>query len=659
MTSLRSAQPFSMIAGAMLLAHGPVVHHSKPSADHVARVVVNDNRQPAGHLHAGVLTLRLVARLGDWHPDGEDAPGATVAAFAEEGGPARIPGPLIRVPAGTEIALTVRNTLERNLTLRGLHDRTVAPAPAATRPNPIEIAPGASQTIRFRLDAPGTYYYYGSTAAQTIEWRSGDDSQLTGAIVVDPAGEKGPADRIFIFGVWSDTAGRVLAHRTRILAVINGRSWPHTERFAYNVGDSVRWRLINGSADAHPMHLHGFYYRVDARGDGMRDTTYAPAERTMANTALMLPGWSLSLVWVPERPGNWLFHCHLSDHFTARGPLGMPPSTRHMATNGHAAMNHALTGMNGLVLGVAVRGKSAMMPKGAGTARAPHDVRLLIRPNAGGTASQPFYEFVLPKDGRSPPPDSGLHTGPPIVVVRGEPVRITVVNTLDVPTSVHWHGIELESYYDGVPDFSGAGARLSPLIAPHDSFVVRFTPPRAGTFIYHSHVDEITQQLAGLAGPLIVLEPGTSFDTTTDHPILITTPTVWEDELHGVLINGSASPPPLVVRAGVPQRLRLINMTAHRPGSRVELRRDTTLLTWRTLAKDGRDLPSTRQAERVARSPVSIGETMDVEFVARPGDGYRLEVRGQDGALLARMPITVSTDTIPPPTLHNSASHTR
>jgi hypothetical protein len=117
MTSLRST-PVSIIAGAMLLAQGLGAQQATSRAHSVARVVVNDNRRPAGRLRAGVLTLRLDARLGDWHPDGEDAPGATVPAFAEEGGPARIPGPLIRVPAGTEIALTIRNTLEHMLTLR-------------------------------------------------------------------------------------------------------------------------------------------------------------------------------------------------------------------------------------------------------------------------------------------------------------------------------------------------------------------------------------------------------------------------------------------------------------------------------------------------------------------------------------------------------------
>ncbi|MDQ6635723.1 MAG: multicopper oxidase domain-containing protein, partial [Gemmatimonadota bacterium] len=186
----------------------------------------------------------------------------------------------------------------------------------------------------------------------------------------------------------------------------------------------------------------------------------------------------------------------------------------------------------------------------------------LIRVPAGTeTAEQPFYAFALQTNGAEPPPDSGLRLGPPIVVTRGEPVRITVVNALDKPTTVHWHGIELESYYDGVAGFSGAAQRLAPVIAPHDSFVARFTPPRAGTFIYHTHVDETVQQLAGLAGPLIVLEPGSALDSATDHTILITTPQSWEDELRSVLVNGRASPAPLTVHAGIAQRLRFINMT--------------------------------------------------------------------------------------------------
>ncbi|HET9010349.1 MAG TPA: multicopper oxidase domain-containing protein, partial [Gemmatimonadaceae bacterium] len=402
-------------------------------------------------------------------------------------------------------------------------------------------------------------------------------------------------------------------------------------------------RVINASADSHPMHLHGFYYMVDSRGDGGADTTFDTVRRRRANTEDLLPGTTMTLTWVPERAGNWLFHCHLPDHFSARGPMGTLPTPSMVASmRGHGSMNHALHGMGGLVLGIVVHpGHGSAATPIAKEAPPSRVLRLLIRRNAGDTESRPFYSFALAKDGVEPPPDTGLRVGPPIVVTRGEPVRITVVNTLDVPTAVHWHGIELDSYYDGIAGFSGAGNHIAPVIAAADSFIVRFTPPRAGTFIYHTHVDETRQQLAGLAGPLIVLEPGQVLDSTRDHSFIIGTPLAFADELHSVLINGSAAPAPLTVRAGVPQRLRFINVTLRRPGARIEVWRDTTMLQWRPLAKDGADVPAAWQVARPARTSISIGETLDYEIVLPSGGNTRLEFHGRDGSLLATLPLTV------------------
>ncbi len=61
--------------------HDPTLHE-------VERVRPNDNRQPGGTMRGGVLELRLEARVAMWHPDGDDAPGAPMPAFAEEGGAA-------------------------------------------------------------------------------------------------------------------------------------------------------------------------------------------------------------------------------------------------------------------------------------------------------------------------------------------------------------------------------------------------------------------------------------------------------------------------------------------------------------------------------------------------------------------------------------------
>ena len=593
------------------------------SSRRVDRVLPNDNRTPAGTLHGGVLTLRLDARLASWHPDGDDAPRAIVPAFAEADGQARIPGPLIRVPAGTEVEVSIRNRLDGvTLDVHGLGERIALASPPV--PEPVRLRPGETRSVRFRLSAPGTYYYWATTTGRSFSYRIGEDAQLNGAIVVDPVGKRAD-DRIFVMSMWADTVARAFTHRKRLLAVFNGRSWPNVERMRYTVGDSVRWRVINASADAHPMHLHGFYFRIDGRGNGVTDTLYFESSAQRMFTEVARVGGTFDMTWVPERPGNWLFHCHIAEHFGRRGPLGMTPAAQPMAA--HAGTNHATEGMGGLVTGVTVLPRPSTPTSAAhGGDESRRRLRLLVRRNAGGSDASPYLGFSLQAGAASPAPDSGLRFGAPLVLARGEPVRITVVNQLREPTAVHWHGIELESYFDGVPDFSGEGRRLAPAIAPGDSFEVNFTPPRAGTFIYHTHFNEERQLLAGLAGPLIVLEPGERYDPSTDHVVMLGSPTRLADQQRAVLVSG-VSNAPLVIRTGVRHRLRVINMTLRRPVLRLDLMRDSLPVAWSLIAKDAVTLPRPIESPGSARRTVGIGETLDFEVTpSEPGD-LRLDVR--------------------------------
>ena len=607
----------------------------------IEQIQNNDNLRPAGTLRDGVLRLRLDTRVGIWHPDGEDAPGATVPAFAEVGRRLQIPGPLIRVPSGTAVVLTVTNSLpDSALTLHGLVSR---PLPAGA-PDSVQVAPGASREVRFRLDTPGTYFYWGTTTGRDWLARTGADAQLSGAIVVDEPGSTPRRDRILVIGQWADTTPSEAnpdALMRRLLLVVNGRSWPHTERLSYVVGDSVQWRVINASANVHPMHLHGFYFRVDSRGDGTGDTTYAADRRDRVVTERMGNRQTMVMTWVPERAGNWLFHCHFTAHFSPRAPLGMRLDGPVGAAHAAHVQNHAIEGMNGLVVGITVTPGRKPLPLPA-HALAPRRLRLLLRPSAEATERAPVYRMTLEEGGAELPADSGARAGPPLVLTRDVPVAIMVVNGTLEPTAIHWHGIELDSYFDGVAGFSGNATRLSPLIAAGDSFEARFTPPRVGTFIYHTHVDELRQQPAGLSGPLIVVEPGRRYDPATDIPVLITTPRDSADEAQTVFINGRRTPAPLDVQVGVPHRLRIINITIGRPSIRVEVRRDTTLLSWRPLAKDGGELPAARQLARPARQVISIGETYDFELTPAAAGEYRLEVRKGSGSVLAVMLLRAS-----------------
>lgn len=605
------------------------------------QIRTDDNVRPAGTLRDGVLSLHLDTRLGMWHPDGDDAPGAAVPAFAEGRGQLQIPGPLIRVPSGTDVVVTVTNSVPGSvLTLHGLVSR---PLPAGA-PDSVQVTAGVPREVRFRVDAAGTYYYWGTTTGRGFQARTREDAQLSGAVVVDEPGITQRHDRILVIGQWADTTpseGNPDVLMRRLLLVVNGRSWPHTERLSYVVGDTVHWRVINASANVHPMHLHGFYYRVDSRGDGTGDTTYAANRRDRVVTERMRPGQTMLMTWVPERAGNWLFHCHFTSHFARRDPLGLRRDDPLGVSPARHVQNHALEGMSGLVLGVAVTpGRLTSFPPAPDVAR--RRLRLLIRPSAGGTERAPIYAFALHEGGVEPPLDSGVRAGPPLVLMRDVPVAIAVVNRTPEATAIHWHGIELESYFDGVAGFSGSAQRLSPLIAPGDSFEARFTPPRAGTFIYHTHVDEQRQQPAGMSGAIIVLDSGQRYDPATDIAVLITTPRDSADQGRTVLLNGRLAPAPVDVRIGVPHRLRFINITIGRPSIRLELRRDTTLLTWRALAKDGGELPAARQLARPARQQISIGETYDFELTPTVAGEHRLEVRTGNGVLIAVMPLRVS-----------------
>ena len=153
------------------------------------QIVVNDNRRAAGSASGRTVTIHLDIRRGVWHPTRDDGPGVSVNAFAEEGKPLTVPGPLIRVPAGTIVRAFVRNTLFNSVVVYGLSARG---AGTPRGEDTVQIRPGAVQEISFPAGAPGTYYYWGKSARDTSSAdplaRAPVDAQLGGAFVVDSPG---------------------------------------------------------------------------------------------------------------------------------------------------------------------------------------------------------------------------------------------------------------------------------------------------------------------------------------------------------------------------------------------------------------------------------------------------------------------------------------
>ena len=91
---------------------------------------------------------------------------------------------------------------------------------------------------------------------------------------------------------------------------------------------------------------------------------------------------------------------------------------------------------------------------------------------------------------------NGSVPGPLLRFREGEDITLNVTNTLDVDTSIHWHGLLVPFQMDGVPGVSFPGIR------PGETFSYKYAVPQNGTYWYHSHSG--LQEQSGHYGPLIV-----------------------------------------------------------------------------------------------------------------------------------------------------------
>jgi FtsP/CotA-like multicopper oxidase with cupredoxin domain len=602
------------LAGSAALIALPCIAAGTARRTVVETISANDNRRAAGTLSNGVLVVALEAREGNWQPEGPNGSAVSVAAWAEEGHALSVPGPLIRVPVGTDVRATLRNTLDEPLTVfgfgkaRGLTDSVVIPA-------------RASRNVQFDATTPGTFYYMGRRrVVPPFNARAADDMQLVGAIVVDSANAPRVAnDRVFVISWWVllDPASRRGVGRATM--TINGLSWPHTERIDLTQGDSVHWRVLNMTEIDHPMHLHGFYFRVNAKGDGIRDTLYRREDERLGVTEVLNPFTTVSLAWVPDRAGNWIYHCHFAEHISGlvsldgeRTQAGDDMDRSHHGSD----MQHQ---MAGLVLGLRVA------PKGppAALAAAPRRIRMIVREKEHMYGPDAGYAMIIGGTAAERDPNAMPVPGAPLVLERGKPVAITVVNHAQEPASIHWHGIELESYPDGVPGWSGSGTQTLPAIRPGDSITVRYTPPRAGSFMYHSHFNERAQISAGLYGPIIVVEPGQRYDPDRDRVLFFGTAGPETNVIVGpfpnYIMNGSDRPAPMALRAGTTYRFRLFNLAEGGPLS-VSLMNGGKPITWKAVARDGAALPPSQATMRPAELVFEPGQIYDFEVApAKPG----------------------------------------
>jgi hypothetical protein len=227
-------------------------------------------------------------------------------------------------------------------------------------------------------------------------------------------------------------------------------------------------------------------------------------------------------------------------------------------------------------------------------------------------------------------------------LTRGQPVRMLVKNNLDEPSGVHWHGLEIESFPDGVPGFSGLGDRIMPPIPPGQTFAAEFTPPRSGTFPYHSHLHEMRQIGSGMYGAIIVSDAPR--DTTRDHLIVAGgggLPVFYKQAPNFLLVNGRRLPGSLRMTVGDTNRIRIVSIHADEI-LHFRFGTEEAAVRWKPLARDGADLPLALRAAKPAVMEMGPGETADFTYVpTRPGS-MMLEV-WIAGGMRVVVPVEVQT----------------
>jgi hypothetical protein len=299
---------------------------------------------------------------------------------------------------------------------------------------------------------------------------------------------------------------------------------------------------------------------------------------------------------------------------------GLNKDRRHPGQVIHAKASHDNHGyMSGLVMQIAVKPKGSMK---ASAAKA-RDIRLIARSKANVYGEYAGYGYVL--GGSADEGDAGKLNapGPTLILEKDQPVAVNIINQTHEPAAVHWHGIELESFPDGVPGVSGYGKSILPAIPAGDSLTVRFTPPRAGTFMYHSHSNEMQQISSGMYGAIVVLEPGRKLDPETDRVFVFgdegPVVNVIKGPFTGMLLDGQRKPEPLELKAGTTYRFRMVNIRAE-GGVMMQLLDGEQLQEWKMIARDGADLPAHQVKAGPARWGFASGQIADFEFTpARPG----------------------------------------
>jgi len=176
------------------------------------------------------------------------------------------------------------------------------------------IKPGETAKYEWTLRQHGTQMFH-SHHDEMTQMGMG----MIGLFAVHPRNPSAEyrVDRDFalLLSEWTIEAGTARPNTLKIndfnVLTINGKVFPSTAPLVCKRGDRVRIRLGNlGAMDHHPMHIHGYHFRITATDGGDIPLSAQWPE----STVVVGVGQTRNIEFVADAPGDWAFHCHMTHH---------------------------------------------------------------------------------------------------------------------------------------------------------------------------------------------------------------------------------------------------------------------------------------------------------------------------------------------------------
>ncbi len=237
----------------------------------------------------------------------EIAPGMIINAWCYNG---QTPGPTIEVEEGDLLRIYVTNKLPESSAVHwhGVFLPNGMDGVSGLTQKPIE--PGQTFKYEFRMKQHGTFMYH-SHGDEMVQMGLG-----TMGFLISHGKNELKMDRDFaiFLNEWFVEPGTKTPNPNIMtdfnIFTFNSRAFPGTAPLVAKKGDRVRIRIGNVGQESHPIHLHGYSFKVVATDGG----DIPPTAQWPDTTMVIFPGQTRTLEFTADVPGDWAFHCHRRHH---------------------------------------------------------------------------------------------------------------------------------------------------------------------------------------------------------------------------------------------------------------------------------------------------------------------------------------------------------